>query len=526
MSIGTDLDPRENARAFLQKLLDRKNYTFASIWVRHELLRQAEPGFHLLFARPRFHIGEQLLPSQPKVLQVMEQGPQAIEQDMPIFSLFCQEHLPPGQGYYLLFPLDGVGFLKIYEGRLRETPSLKELHQLKAVTQKLGHALAASFSHQHYKTALAEKSAFAEALQNERADLQGILRVAREGVVTADGQGHILRWNPQAEKMFGWTASEIQGKPFIQTLIAEEERSALQEALSAFNQQHVVAGFDGFLEIKALRKNGTHFPAEISIVSVEKQGGFFFSAFIKDISERKEAEAQQASLLQQLQSANQELRDFTYAASHDLKTPLRAISSLTHWLKEDLGEALDEAGLENFIYLEDRIDRMYKIIEGIITYANIGRKAQSFTHQAIRPWVEQSINRLSVPPGIEITLDEELPALTVHGPSLEEAFFHLIQNAIQHRETPTGKIHISSREEGRHCILEVQDDGLGISPAYQEKIFNIFQTLKPKDKKASLGLGLPIVRKIVQRHQGSLSVASTPGKGSRFTITLEKEEEV
>ena len=243
---------------------------------------------------------------------------------------------------------------------------------------------------------------------------------------------------------------------------------------------------------------------------------------VSDITQSKYYEEVREKLLQELRRANAELQDFAYIVSHDLKAPLRAISSLAGWLAEDYADKLDPSGREQLQLLLKRTKRMHNLIEGILTYSRLGRLKPTLVRIDSGEAARQVIEALSPPPGISVRLDGSFPEIVYDRTHIEQLFQNLIGNAIKYLGRPQGEVLVSCTDGGDHWVFSVQDNGPGIAPEHFERIFKIFQTLKPRDEVESTGIGLTIVKKIVEQYGGRVWVESQLGQGSTFSFTVPK----
>jgi len=246
------------------------------------------------------------------------------------------------------------------------------------------------------------------------------------------------------------------------------------------------------------------------------------SGIARDISQRKKAEKEQQLLIKKLESTNKELESFAYVTSHDLKAPLRAIGSLADWLHADQAGKMDEQGREHLKLLKSRVSRMNELIDGILHYSRIGRIDGEKTPIDLNELVSDVLELLQVPENIDVEVQERLPVLFTHKTHITQIFENLVSNAVKYSNRPKGKIKIAVDELPYFWRFRVSDNGIGIEKKYQEKIFEIFQTLKPRDEEESTGIGLTIVKKIVETSGGEIWISSRPGKGSTFYFTLPK----
>lgn len=226
-------------------------------------------------------------------------------------------------------------------------------------------------------------------------------------------------------------------------------------------------------------------------------------------------------LAAELESRNRELDQFAYVTSHDLKAPLRGIGNLAQWVEEDLGDNIPDEVRNHLELLRGRVARMEGLIDGILQYSRVGRVVSPAEPVNVRELVEEVVDLLSPPPGVTVEVAPDLPVLVTAKLPLQQVFQNLIGNAIKHGG-PAVRIRVSCEARGGTYEFAVADNGPGIAPQYHERIFGIFQTLASRDKVEGSGLGLALVKKIVEHRGGRVGVVSDEGQGATFFFTWPK----
>ena len=227
--------------------------------------------------------------------------------------------------------------------------------------------------------------------------------------------------------------------------------------------------------------------------------------------------------IRQLERRNQELDQFAYVVSHDLKAPLRGIETASRWIEEDLGQDVPEHIREFLVLMRTRVRRMEHLITGILDLARVGRTPQADEAVFVRQLLREIIDSLELPAGFEVELPFYLPTLHTNRVQLEQVFTNLISNAAKYHHDPAhAHVSIGCVETSDSYTFSVTDNGPGIAPEYHERIFIIFQTLTERDTLESTGVGLAIVKKIVERRGGTIRVESAEGAGASFIFTWPK----
>ncbi|MBF9222278.1 sensor histidine kinase [Hymenobacter ruricola] len=222
-----------------------------------------------------------------------------------------------------------------------------------------------------------------------------------------------------------------------------------------------------------------------------------------------------------LEKRNQELDQFAYVASHDLKAPLRGVTTIVKWIEDELAAELSPQLRTYLDQMKGRLSRLEDLINGLLAYARVGRTAQEPAPVDVQQLLTE-VAELVVPPDFTLRLGPDLPTLVTDRLGLQQVFTNLLSNAVKYHHRGAGRLEVSSRDIGRCYEFRVQDDGPGIAPEYHQKIFLLFQTLRDRHTAESTGIGLSIVQKIIDEHKGSIRVESAPGQGAGFIFTWPK----
>ncbi|KIO49127.1 Tar ligand binding domain-containing protein [Nitrosospira sp. NpAV] len=360
-------------------------------------------------------------------------------------------------------------------------------------------------------------------IRDSEAHTRALLSNLIDGVASIDEQGVIKTFNPAAERIFGYAGNEIIGRDV--NLLFPKPQPEQDEYADDF-RQYLEAGKPKALgvpsEVTGLRKSGTVFPMDLAVVEMHGGEHRMFVAIVRDISKRKLEEEQKARLMDELESANEELRNFAHVVSHDLKAPLRAIGALADWLSTDYADKFDDEGKEHMRLLVSRVHRMSNLIDGILQYSRVGRVREALVELDLEQVVHEVIDLLSPPANIAIRIENPLPRIIAEPTRIQQIFQNLLSNAIKYMDKPRGDIRIACSIEGERWKFGIIDNGPGIEARHFERIFQLFQTLAPRDRIESTGVGLALVKKIVEMYSGEIWIESKAGIGSTFFFTLPK----
>jgi PAS domain S-box-containing protein len=369
-------------------------------------------------------------------------------------------------------------------------------------------------------------------LDRSESRLRAVVDHTLDGMITIDATGTIATFNPACERLFGYTAKEAIGQD-IRMLVTDNAHATLNAYFlmcleTASGRGEVLPS----REIVAKRKDGATLPVELSLSAYRFDGRQKFSAIIRDITRRKEAEHEILQHTRALERSNKELDDFAYIASHDLKEPLRGIHNHARFLLEDNAEKLDQESigrLSRLVYLSQRMERL---VNDLLYFSRLGRHElaiQQTDIAAVISDIESTLDVFLTERHAKIVVGTKLPEVVCDKTRVTELFRNLITNAVKYNDKPEKTVEIGwlaehPTTEGwrAHNVFYVKDDGRGIDKEFHTEVFRIFKRLQAvSEKEEGTGVGLTFVKKIVERHGGRIWLESELGKGTTFYFTLE-----
>lgn len=243
------------------------------------------------------------------------------------------------------------------------------------------------------------------------------------------------------------------------------------------------------------------------------------SRLILEVEERKAVQLRLAEMTRELERSNEDLESFAYTASHDLRAPLRGIGNLIGWVREDLGGKVDQEAEAKFKLMTDRVQRMERMLEDLLQYSRIGRTDLQEADFQSDEKIREAFDLLNAEQRFELEISEPLPVLRGTPIAFQQVVANVIGNAIKHHDAETGKIRVSSSRQQGFERITISDDGPGIPEQYRERVFALFQTLKSRDSVEGSGMGLAIVRRVMDVAGGKVSVTGNDqGRGASIHI--------
>ena len=224
----------------------------------------------------------------------------------------------------------------------------------------------------------------------------------------------------------------------------------------------------------------------------------------------------------EIEKINKQLDEFVYIVSHDLKAPLRGISTLTTFIDDELASQPNEKIKELLVLMKSRTNRLQNLITAVLEYSRLSSTKGAKENVNVSELLDTIVDLISPPENFKVVKEGNFPMLFTEKIKLQQVLQNLISNGIKYNDKDHGQVEISANENGRFVHFYIKDNGMGIRKEYHEKIFGVFQTLEPKDKTDSTGIGLTIVKKLIEQQGGGIAVESEPGKGSCFSFSWPK----
>jgi PAS domain S-box-containing protein len=360
-----------------------------------------------------------------------------------------------------------------------------------------------------------------EALKASETRYRRLYETMMDAFASVDLSGRIQEANPAYQAMLGYSLEELCQLTYMD-LTSESCRPVEAKIV---NEQVLTRGFSDLYEKEYRKKDGTVFPVEIRTFLLRNDTGqpIGMAAVLRDITERKRAEAEREKLIAELEAKNAELERFTYTVSHDLKSPLVTVRGFLGFLEQDAANGDLERLRKDMQRIREATDTMQQLLNDLLELSRIGRMMNPPQELAFAALVQDALERLASPlteRGVQVTVASPLPQVYGDRPRLVEVVQNLVENAIKFcGDQPEPRITIGSKHLRDDVVFFVADNGIGIAPQYHEKIFGLFERLDPTIE--GTGVGLALVKRIIEAHGGRIWVESEgQGQGSTFYFTL------
>ncbi|KJD32177.1 histidine kinase [Tamlana nanhaiensis] len=358
---------------------------------------------------------------------------------------------------------------------------------------------------------------YRKSLEAEKFKYSSIISNMNLGLLEVDVNDRIVMANKSFYDMTGYAEDEIIGKVGKDFLPSDEDKEIVNEQ----NRNRKKGKTDSY-EVRIKNKAGELRHWLVSgAPNYNLKGEVVGSIGINfDITDIKSLQLQKENLLKKLEKSNDELYEYAHVVSHDLKSPLRSINALVSWLKEDNKDKLDAVSLQNIAHIETTLEKMEQLITDVLEYSSIGSEDSEKEEVNVHTLVTDLIGILHKPSHVNVTVLNTLPSLNGNRVKLQQLFQNLMSNAIKFIDKEAGLVEIDVQAKGDFYQFSVKDNGIGIDKKFHDKIFKIFLSLNKR--KDSTGIGLSIVKKIVEMHEGEIWLESEPTKGTTFYFTLKK----
>ena len=355
------------------------------------------------------------------------------------------------------------------------------------------------------------KKNYRKNLEAERRKYGSIVDNMNLGLVEIDGDGNILMTNSRFLEMIGYSKEAIVGQNVVSLMQLDDvNRKKIREQINK-RKQHVSDSYE--IEITDYNGNLRHWLISAG-PNFDESGKVIGSIGVHlDITEQKELE-------KQLAESNKGLQEYAHIVSHDLKSPLRSVTALITWLQEDYAEVLDENGKNTLRMITDKIEGMDRLIGGILKYSTVNNDTLDNTAVNLNNVVEEITDIIYIPDNVQVKIKGDLPTIQADKVKMHQLFQNIIGNAVVNIDKEVGLVEVSGKETTSHWQFSVKDNGVGIPKEYHEKIFKIFQSIGNNER--STGIGLSIVKKIIDRYHGKVWLDSEIGVGTTFHFTLKK----
>jgi PAS domain S-box-containing protein len=386
-------------------------------------------------------------------------------------------------------------------------------------------------------TDISDRKQAEEDLKDSERRYATLTKLASVGISRTNAHGDRIYVNDRWGEITGLSIQDALAKGWQDVIHPDDAARIIPEWATAFRQRQPY-----LCECRFIHPSGeTRWVIGQSLPDISDDGKFLgYVSTVTDITDRKRSEMdlqERADELSQvnhlltrtsalLEERNRELDQFAYVTSHDLKAPLRAIANLSEWIEDDLAGTLPPENQRQMELLRGRVCRMESLIDGLLQYSRVGRTQVETETVSVQTLLTEVVDSIDPPDTFTLTIGEGMPTLPAKSLLLRQVFANLIGNAIKHHPRSDGQVSITVQDQGACYEFAISDDGRGIAPEHHEKIFDIFHTLEARDTKESTGIGLSIVKKIVETEGGSIRVDSQIGAGTTFRFTWMKHPKV
>ncbi|MEM9404009.1 MAG: PAS domain-containing protein [Pseudomonadota bacterium] len=366
----------------------------------------------------------------------------------------------------------------------------------------------------------------AQALAERERELDAIFNAVPVRIWFKDDKNRILRLNAKAADSMGVTIEAAEGAdtyalfPDMAEKYHRDDLSVIESGVPLLNvveEYTPVAGKRGWVRTDKIP------------FSTPESGERRVVVAATDITELMDVQTALERQTELLLKSNQDLDDFAYIASHDLRAPMRGIEQLAEWIEEDLEDKMDDETRENLKLMRNRIARLNRMLTDILSYSRAGKEAAKLDRVDLNDVCREVVEWIEGTDRIKVDIGGELPVLHAPRTTVQQIFQNLISNAVKHHDGEVGKVSISVEAGSAEFLFTISDDGPGIPAKFRERVFRMFETLNRRDEVESSGIGLAVVKRLVNSLGGSIRIADTRtvrGCTIEFTLPRSLEEEL
>ncbi|UCF66068.1 MAG: PAS domain S-box protein, partial [Acidobacteriota bacterium] len=344
------------------------------------------------------------------------------------------------------------------------------------------------------------------------AELDRLFELSLDLLCVAGTDGYFKHINPAFERVLGYSNGELLSRSFIE-FVHPDDRDSTLERVEELAKGLPVVDFKN----RYRAKNGAYRWLSWRSASLPEQGLIY--AVARDIADEKRVQERLARQAEELARSNADLERFAYVASHDLRAPLRSIAQLAEWIREESATALPDEAREHLTLLDEQVRRLDGLIEDLLRFARAGHERVAGEQVDTATMIGELTSLLALPRGFLVEIEGEMPVLHTARAPLEQVFRNLLSNAIEHHDRSTGTVRVSAISSGERVEFVVADDGPGIPEQQRERIFKMFETLPSSAEHPGSGIGLALVRRLVEAFGGRVWVESTGERGATFRFT-------
>lgn len=366
-----------------------------------------------------------------------------------------------------------------------------------------------------------------------KSTLEAVVESSPFGILTMSADSRIKHVNTMIEQLFGYGRSELLGQP-LEILLPPRFRGRHAGFVAGFlkkpERRWMGAGSPGKV-LFGLKKDGTEVPLDIGLGHGEDEDGVFILAAFADISDRMAMMEKLEQERTALKKSNLELDSFVYTASHDLRAPLRGINSFSKFIEDDYAERLDDEGRDYLRRIRNGVSRMTQMIDDLLSLSRISRQKNPYEAVNAADLIHTVTERLEFDleeARVDLVIQSPLPVICCDRVKMSEVFLNLLNNAIKFSQKNTNggpRVTVGYEERNGNHLFSVKDNGIGIDPKYHDKIFDIFEKLHTRENYEGTGVGLSIVKRVIDDHKGRIWIESELGKGAAFYFSIPQKIE-